>query len=106
MLNRLGYEVEVAQDGAVALAMYQKAKEAGEPFDAVILDLTIPGGMGGKEAIGKLLEIDPDVKAVVSSGYSEDPVLSNFGEYDFRGVVSKPYKVEELSEVLHRVMSG
>ena len=106
MLERLGYEVEVAVDGAEALAMYQKAQGAGEPFDVVILDLTIPGGMGGKETIEKLLEIDRDVKAVVSSGYSEDPVLSNFEEYGFRGVVSKPYKVEQLSEVLHRVMSG
>ena len=71
MLNRLGYEVELATDGAEAIALYKEAKASKERFDAVILDLTIPGGMGGIEAIGKLREIDPEIKAIVSSGYAK-----------------------------------
>ena len=72
--------------------MFKEAKEAEKPYDAVILDLTIPGGMGGKEAIKKLLEIDPEVKAIVSSGYSDDPVLANFQEYGFKGMMPKPFE--------------
>lgn len=106
MLEHLGYEVEFAKDGAEAIELYKKAKESGEPFDAVIMDLTIPGGMGGKEAIQRLLEIDPQVKAIVSSGYSNDPIMSNFIEYGFSGVVVKPYKIEDLSKTLHEIMKG
>jgi CheY-like chemotaxis protein len=76
----------------------------GQPFDAVILDLTVPGGIGGKEAMKRLLEIDPRVKAIVSSGYSNDPVMAKFREYGFRGVIAKPYKIEELSGVLRRII--
>jgi len=79
--------------------------KASRPFHAVIMDLTIPGGMGGKEAIAKLREIDANVKAIVSSGYSNDPVMANFTEYGFYGVVTKPYKMKDLSEVLRRVLS-
>jgi two-component system cell cycle sensor histidine kinase/response regulator CckA len=106
MLKHLGYNVEFAKDGAEAIKLYEIAKERGKPFDAVVMDLTVPGGIGGKEAINKLLEIDPDVKAVVSSGYSNDPVLSNYTEYGFRGVVAKPYKLEELSKTLHEIILG
>ncbi len=80
--------------------------ESEDPFDVVIIDLTIPGGMGGKGTIDKLMEIDPDVKSIVSSGYSDDPVLADFGEYGFSGVIVKPYAVMELSKVLHRVITG
>jgi len=104
MLKMIGYEVEFAKEGAEAVEFYKKAKESAEPFDAVILDLTVPGGMGGKDAIQKLLEIDPGVKAIVSSGYSNDPIMSDFKKYGFRGVVAKPYKIGELSEELHRLM--
>jgi DNA-binding NarL/FixJ family response regulator len=76
----------------------------GQPFDVVIMDLTIPGGMGGKEAIKKLLEIDPKVKAIVSSGYSTDPVMADFRSYGFSGVAVKPYNIEELSEILDKVI--
>jgi two-component system cell cycle sensor histidine kinase/response regulator CckA len=69
------------------------------------LDLTIPGGMGGKETIKGLLEIDPQVKAIVSSGYSSDPVISEYKDYGFRGVVSKPYSIEQLAETLHKVIN-
>ena len=92
MLEELGYESEFAEDGAQAIKMFKEAKEAEKPFDAVILDLTVPGGMGGKEAINKLLELDPEVKAIVSSGYSDDPVLANFQEYGFKGMMPKPFE--------------
>ena len=103
MLAMLGYEAEFAQDGAEAIRM---VKEAEKPYDAVILDLTVPGGMGGKEAINKLLEIDPEVKAIVSSGYSDDPVLANFQEYGFKGIMPKPFQSQLLSKVIHEVLHG
>ncbi len=106
MLAMLGYEAEFAKDGAEAIRMVKEAKEAGKPYDAVILDLTIPGGMGGKEVINKLLEIDPEVKAIVSSGYSDDPVLSNFQEYGFKGMMPKPFQSQLLSKVIHEVLHG
>ncbi|MCK4425424.1 MAG: response regulator [Deltaproteobacteria bacterium] len=102
MLKHIGYEVKVAKDGAEAIALYEQAQESQFPFNVVILDLTVPGGMGGKEAIEKLIELDPQAKAIVSSGYSSDPVMSNFREYGFSSVVSKPYKIEELREALHK----
>ena len=103
-LKNMGYEVELAEDGSKAIALYKKAKESGNPFDAVILDLTIPGGMGGKEAIKKLLEIDPKAKAIVSSGYSNDPVMADFRKHGFVGFLPKPFKLEELHDVLVEVM--
>lgn len=105
-LTFLGYEVSLAEDGAKAIELYKKARESGNPFSAVIMDLTIAGGMGGKETIKKLFEIDPEVKSIVSSGYSNDPVMSDFREYGFRDVIIKPYKIEDLSRVLHRVITG
>jgi PAS domain S-box-containing protein len=104
MLTSLGYEVVAACDGTEALALYQSAKETGQPFTAVILDVTIPGGMGGKEAITALWAIDPQVKAIVSSGYSDDPMMADFKQYGFSGVVAKPYTVQGLSDILQRVM--
>jgi PAS domain S-box-containing protein len=106
MLEKLGYEAEFAKDGAEAIEMYKAAKKSEKTYDAVILDLTIPGGMGGKEAIQKLLEIDPEVKAIVSSGYSDDPVLSNFQEYGFKGMMPKPFESRSLGKVLHEVLKG
>ena len=106
MLAMLGYEAEFAKNGAEAVRMVKDAKEAEKPYDAVILDLTIPGGMGGKEAIDKLLEIDPEIKAIVSSGYSDDPVLANFQEYGFKGMMLKPFASQSLSKVLHEVLKG
>ncbi len=106
ILKMLGYEAELAPNGEEAIRMYREAMEAGSPFTAVILDLTIPGGMGGKEAIRKLLEIDPHVKAIVSSGYSSDPTMSRFREHGFSGIVAKPYRVAELKKVLDDVIEG
>ncbi|MGB5984292.1 MAG: ATP-binding protein, partial [Desulfobacterales bacterium] len=106
MLKTLGYEVALAADGQTAVALYQKAQENGTAFDAVILDLTVPGGMGGKQTLSKLRDLDPKVKAIVSSGYSNDPVMANYAGYGFRGVVKKPYLIEEMSQVLHGVLKG
>jgi PAS domain S-box-containing protein len=105
IIKQLGYEVEYAVDGDEAVELYRRAKESNKPFDVVIMDLTIPGGTGGKEAITRLLEIDPRVKAIVSSGYSNDPVMSEFRKYGFRGVVAKPYKIQELSTTLHNIIN-
>jgi signal transduction histidine kinase/CheY-like chemotaxis protein len=103
-LERLGYEAESARDGAEAIRRYSEAREAGRPFAAVIMDLTIPGGMGGKEAIKYLLEVDPEAIAIVSSGYSNDPVMAEFAKYGFRGMVAKPYEIHQLAGVLREVM--
>ena len=100
MLEALGCETVTVADGAAALASYQEAMAAGSPFDLVLMDLTIPAGMGGKEAMEKLRAIDPKVKAVVSSGYANDPIMANFRSYGFAGVVPKPYNVDELGRVL------
>ncbi|MFI5330499.1 MAG: PAS domain S-box protein [Desulfobaccales bacterium] len=105
MLDRLGYESDSASEGSQAIEKFVKAQESGQPFDAVILDLTVPGGMGGKETIEKLLKIDHQVKAIVSSGYSDDPIMANFKECGFSGVLAKPYKVVDLSKILKKVIS-
>ncbi len=104
MLTRIGYDPRFAKDGAEALELFREAEESGEKFAAVILDLTVPGGMGGKETVEKLLEIRPNVKAIVSSGYSDAPIMADFATYGFRGVILKPYKIATLSEVLHQVI--
>ncbi len=106
VLAHFGHTVVLAGDGAETIELYKDAMESGQPFDAVIMDLTIPGGMGGKEAIKKLLKIDPSVRAIVSSGYSNDPIMADFKSHGFRGVVAKPYEVRELVETLNRVLAG
>lgn len=103
MLEELGYEVECALSASEAVELFRKRKEQGNDFDAVILDLTIPGGTGGKEAINLLRSIDLNVKAVVSSGYSNDPVMANYKEYGFCAVLPKPFSLEEFSTVLQRI---
>jgi len=109
MLNKMlplaGYEVELTSDGAEAIKQYAKAMESGQPFDAVIMDLTIPGGIGGREAIKKLLEIDPDAKVIVSSGYATDPIMADFKKYGFSAVVTKPYSVGELEKTLRNMLT-
>ena len=104
MLSKLGHEVEVAVEGSEAIEMYKKAKESDQSYDGVILDLTSKIGMGGKEAIKKLLEIDPDVKGIVSTGYSNDPIVTKFKEYGFCGALAKPFTMDELSMTLHEVL--
>jgi signal transduction histidine kinase/ActR/RegA family two-component response regulator len=104
MLLHFGYTAEFAKDGTEAIDRYANAMKSVKPFDAVIMDLTIPGGMGGKEAVKKLIQIDPNIKAIVSSGYSHDPILSDFKTYGFSGVITKPYRINELSEQLIKVL--
>ncbi len=104
ILIELGYKVQCAADGVEAIALYREAMHSGKPFDAVIIDLTIPGGMGGREAIHQLLILDPEVTAIVSSGYSNDPIMSDFKKYGFRGVATKPYRIEQLSLLLHDIL--
>ncbi|MFA4838821.1 MAG: PAS domain S-box protein [Candidatus Neomarinimicrobiota bacterium] len=104
MLKNLGYEVRTVKDGAETIALYQKEMKNGSPFSAVIMDLTIPGGIGGEEALRSLLKIDPTIKAIVSSGYSNDPIMSRYSEYGFSGVVAKPYKISDLGYTLKKVM--
>jgi PAS domain S-box-containing protein len=104
MLARLGYEVALASTGEQAVALYTQAAESGHPFDAVILDLTVRGGMGGQAAIQQLSAVDPDVVAIVSSGYSNDPVMADFRRYGFSGVVAKPYRFEEMNATLQQVL--
>ncbi|MEA5115300.1 MAG: PAS domain S-box protein [Geobacteraceae bacterium] len=103
MLAFLGYGVDFANDGEEAAALYRKSLEASQPYSAVLMDLTIPGGMGGKETIGILREMDPDVKGIVSSGYSNDPIMADFKAYGFSGIISKPYKLNELKKVLEQL---
>lgn len=104
MMKYFGYKVTLARDGAEAIRHYQQAMEAREPYDAVVMDLTIPGGMGGPEAMTYLREIDPGVRAIVSSGYSNDPIMADYESYGFCGVVRKPYRFEELNQVLSGVV--
>jgi len=106
MLNNLGYELTLTRDGSEALDAYQKALKENNKFHVVIMDLTIPGGMGGKETIQKLLQIDASATAIVSSGYSSDPVMSNFTEYGFKACLRKPYRVEEIISVLEKLHLG
>ncbi len=100
LLGSLGYRVQTAQDGAKAVEMYMEAMQTEDPFDVVILDLTVPGGMGARETIVQLLKIDPEVKAIACSGYSSDPIMDNYHEAGFIDVIAKPYKVTELSDKL------
>lgn len=104
MLRRIFFDVECAKSGAEALTLFREARSEGRPFDAVIMDLVIPGGMGAKETITRLLEIDPDTKALVTSGYSNDPILANFRDYGFSGALPKPYHIEELDRILHKAL--
>ena len=104
ILAHFGYEVTFAHHGSEAIATYQDAKATGQPFDVIVLDLTIPGGMGGKETIAQILAFDPDAKAIVASGYANDPIMDEFKQYGFCGCIAKPYKAHELHQILHTVM--
>jgi len=104
MLSASGYTVVLAEDGQEAIARFTEANESGEPFDAVIMDLNIRCGMGGTEAITKLLEVDPCAKVILLSGYNTDQVMENYHDYGFSAALPKPYRVEELQSVLQRVI--
>ena len=104
MLERLEYKVETAKDGVEAIETYEKHMDSEEPFDGVILDLTIKGGMGGEQTIRELMKIDPNVKAIVCSGYFNDPVMANYEEHGFRGAMAKPYQKADLESVLKKIL--
>ncbi len=106
MLRTQGYEVVTTVDGAAAVAEYRVAMEAGRQFDAVILDLTVPSGMGGFDAFKAIQAFDPGVKAIVSSGYSHEPVVLNYRKYGIAGIAPKPYKVKELMAAVAGVVGG
>ena len=105
-LERLGYKVTQAESALEGVEIYRQKLSEGERFDAVILDLTLPGGMGGKEALKKLIEIDPTVNAIVSSGYAMDATMSRYQDFGFRGVIAKPYEAAELGKIVHEVIAS
>lgn len=106
LLQYLGYDVETAKEGQEAVDKYELSMRLGQPYDAVIVDLTVPGGMGGQEAARMIKEMHPSARIIVSSGYYTDPVLANFQDYGFDGVVPKPYQVDELGRVVKDVISA
>ena len=106
LLDALGYQATLAADGEECLQIYAEALREGRRFDAVLLDLTVPGGMGGRECLERLRAVDAGVQAIVSSGYSNDPVMANHRSYGFIAVVAKPYDVAELSEALRQALHG
>ena len=105
MLARLGYETESVPDGDTALAAYQQAYHAGQPFGVVILDALIPGGMGGFETLGHLRAIDPQVRAILCSGYAHYPGLASYTQHGFCDLLSKPFTLEGLSDAIQRVLT-
>jgi CheY-like chemotaxis protein len=104
VLTFLGYSVVFAKEGASAVDLYKQEKAAGHPFDLVILDLSIPEGMNGREAMEKLRAFDPHVKAIVSSGYANDPVMQDYTAYGFSGRLTKPYRINEIKSLLEQMI--
>ena len=104
LIRELGYEVALAKDGMEAVDMYKSALHEARRFDAVILDLTVPGGMGGVQTFAKLSNIDPEVRAIVSSGYYGDSIMSDYSAHGFKAVLPKPYDIKRLSQVLAMVI--
>jgi CheY-like chemotaxis protein len=105
-MDRLGFDCVTVADGAEAIRLYTDAMENGRRFEAVIMDLTVPGGMGGREAMERLRRLDPEVRVVVSSGYSRDPVMANYRAHGFRAVLPKPYGLEQLRKTLNDLLDG
>ena len=106
VLQRMNYEVETANDANEAIDLYKRAIRDHKPFDAVIMDLIVPDGMGGGDAVTKLIEIDPEIKVIVSSGNVDDPILKNFEEYGISAFLLKPFKIDSLRKTLHEVTMG
>jgi len=106
IVRALGYDVAFARDGREAVDCWREARAKGQPFDVAIMDLTVPGGMGGREAMRELLAVDPEAKAVVSSGYCQDPVMANYRDYGFRDVLAKPYYVLDVSRALSALLKS
>ncbi len=106
ILRNLGYRVVLAENGEEAIRLYRAALGSDEPFDAVILDLEVKEGMGGQEAMREILSLDPHVKAIICSGYTDDPAISDYADYGFKGALRKPHKIDELKALLQRVVLG
>ena len=106
MLEFLGHQVEVAEDSLEAVSRFREAEESSYPFNLVILDLTIPGDVGGAEVVKELLEIRPETVVLVSSGYSDHPVISDYRKYGFQGTITKPYKLEELRDIVNKLLGS
>ena len=100
----MGHEVLLVKDGVEAVRVHKEAIDSDSPIDLIIMDLTIPGGIGGKEAVQKILAIDPEAKVIVSSGYSNDPVMANFKDYGFCSAIAKPYRLSELTKVISQLI--
>jgi len=105
ILSKAGYEAALARNGTEALKLYLNAEKSGASFDAVILDLIMPDEMGGKEVMEKLLEINPEVKAIISSGYVNESAMPNFKDYGFMAMVAKPYDIRKMLEALHDILN-
>ena len=103
-LTLLGHEPITVTDGKQAINRYQELQDQGTPVDLVIMDLTIPGGMGGREAAQKLLALDPQARIVVASGYCNDPVMATYREYGFKAAIAKPFNLAELSAAINTVL--
>ncbi len=104
MLVKLGHDVELSENGAEAIELFQEAASNNKKFNLIIMDLTIPGGMGGKEAAQQILELDPNTKIIVSSGYSNDPIMANFDDHGFCAAIAKPYQLQDLSKIVRKVL--
>ncbi|NIP37952.1 MAG: response regulator [Candidatus Dadabacteria bacterium] len=104
ILQKLGFDIYETSEGSEAILEYERSLRNGGPYDIVVLDLTIPGGMGGKETMARLKEIDPDVNALICSGYSNDPVMSDYEKFGFSGVIKKPYTIEDLKSTLNKIL--
>jgi len=105
-LELLGYEVTDVEDGQEAIDTYKKALDSGNPLDLVILDLTVRQGLGGQLAMERLLKIDPSIRAIIASGYVDDPVIANYSDYGFQGALTKPFKREEMKSLVEKVLHG
>jgi CheY-like chemotaxis protein len=104
MLHHLGFEVDTAREGRQAVEMYEHAHHAGEQYELVIMDMTVPGGQGGKEAVREILRVEPGARVVVASGYSNDPVMSDYRDHGFAGAIHKPIVLAELARTLRNVL--
>ena len=104
ILETLGFDAVLAEDGGKAVRLYRDARDSGEPFDAVILDLSVKDGMGGQEAMAELLSLDPQVKAIICTGYAHDPIVTNYDDYGFKGALTKPHKINDLKEALEKIL--